>query len=258
MFRRPNDLIVVIVAAVLCAILTQVAAAVPLLRLLGALPLVLFLPGYAITIACFPTRSLGVPEQILLSLGISFSVAALSGLVLYWLHLGLWSGTWAIVLSLIVVCATAVAWKRRKRSHSATASLPKIHLNVSFRDSLLLGLAVLVTAVAVGLARMPTPPSGVSGYTLLWMIPAGDGNTNDYRLGVNSLEFSATTYRLQVTVDGQTAYDWPDLRLAPGGSWETPIALPSDRAGVVPVEAMLYRLDNPDVVYRWIKLQHGE
>ena len=258
MSRQLNDLTVVMVSAVVCAVLTQLAPALPLIRLLCALPLVLFLPGYAMSAAILPRRFFGPPERLLLNLGLSLIVVALAGLVLYWLGWPLQTGTWAIVLSGFTVCASAIAWWRRRRSHSVDDPLPKLHFNLSRRDGLLLGLAVLVAVVAIGLARMPTPPKGVAGYTLLWMIPAGDGNANDYRLGVNSMEFSAASYRLQVMLDGQVIREWPELQLAPGESWETPIALQADRVGAGSLEATLYRLDNPDVVYRHVKLQSAE
>jgi hypothetical protein len=157
-----------------------------------------------------------------------------------------------------VICASALAWWRRKRSHSASEPLPKLHFNVNRRDGLLVGLAILVVAAAIGLSRMPTPPQGVTGYTLLWMIPAGDGNANDYRLGVNSMEFSPAAYRLQLILDGQILREWPELQLAPGESWEIQLVLPDDRGGAGSVEATLYRMDNPDVVYRHVKLQRGD
>jgi uncharacterized membrane protein len=257
MSRHPNDLIAVMAGAVLCALLTQVASAIPVIRLIGAMPLVLFLPGYTITTAAFTRRSLGIPERLLFSLGISLCVVVLTGLALQWTSWGLQAGTWAIVLAGIVVCATAITWRRR-RNQSTEASPLKIHLHLRFQDGLLLGLAILVCVAAIGLARMPTPPKGVSGYTLLWMIPAADGNANDYRLGVNSMEFSTTAFRLEVMVDNQVIREWPDLKFAPGESWETSIVLQDNRAGAGSVEAMLYRLDNPDVIYRQVKLQRGE
>ncbi len=258
MSRQLNDLTVVVVSAVVCAILTQLSPTLPAIRLLGALPLVLFLPGYAMCRAMFPRRYFGLPERVLLSLGLSLIIIALGGLVLYWLGWSLLAATWAIVLSGFTLCASAIAWWRRRRSHSADSLLPKPHFNLSLRDGLLFGLAILVAVAAIELARMPTPPQGVTGYTLLWMIPAGDGNANDYRLGVNSMEFSAASYRLQVTLDGKVIYEWPELQLAPGESWEAPIALQADRAPAGSVEATLYRLDNPGVVYRHVKLQPTE
>jgi uncharacterized membrane protein len=255
MSRQLNDLTVVVASAIGCAILTLLTPAPPLIRLIGALPLVVFLPGYAFSAAVFPQRYFGLPERLLLDLALSLIIVALSGLLLYWLGWSLQAGTWAVVLSGFTVCAIAIAWWRRRRRHSDGDPLPKLHFNLSRRDGLLFGLAVLVVVAAIGLARLPTPPKGVAGYTLLWMVPAGEGNANDYRLGVNSMEFSPASYRLQVTLDGQVVREWPVLQLAPGESWETPFVLQSDRGGAGSVEATLYRLDNPDVVYRQVKLQ---
>ena len=258
MQRPSNDLIVVIVIAVLSGVVSLLAPAISIVRLVCALPLVLFLPGYAITAACFPQRPLDAVERLLFSLGISLAVTALIGLVLQWTHLSLQASTWAIVLSMTVVAASAIAWLRRKQYAAAEASPASMHSRPSFREGLLLGLAILVTGTAVGIARLPTPPSSVSGYTLLWMVPAGDGNVNDFRLGVSSQEFEATTYRLQVSVDGRLIGEWPELKLAPGDSWESLIGLPSDRAGAGSVEAVLYRSDDPGTVYRRVELRLGE
>ena len=208
--------------------------------------------------ALFPRRFFGLPERLLLNLALSIIIVALSGLVLHWLGWSLQAGTWAIVLSGLTVCASAIAWWRRRRDHAVGDPLPKLHFNLSRRDSVLLGLAILVAVAAIGLARLPMPPMGVAGYTLLWMIPAGDGNANDYRLGVNSMEFSPAGYRLQVLLDGQVVREWPEIQLAPGESWETQIVLQSGRAGAGSIEATLYRMDNPDVVYRHVKLQHAD
>jgi hypothetical protein len=46
------------------------------------LPLVLVLPGYAVTAALFPNRSLGVPERLVFSLGLSVAIVVLGGLLL--------------------------------------------------------------------------------------------------------------------------------------------------------------------------------
>ena len=83
-----------------------VAADVPLLRTLGAVPLALFLPGYAIAAACLPQRSLGQVERLLISLSLSVVSTALLGLVLYWSGLRLQTATWASTLVLTTIVAS--------------------------------------------------------------------------------------------------------------------------------------------------------
>lgn len=258
MQRQSSDLIAVTLVAVLSAALILITTTIPILRLVCALPLVLVLPGYAITAACFPTRSLGLAERLLFSLGLSLVVTALAGLALNGSPWGLQAGSWTCVLLGIVVGASAIAWWRRKRNVSAAIASADGHFKLNFHAGLLLGLSVLVTGAAVGLAKIPAPPNNVSGYTLLWMIPAGDGNANDFRLGVTSDEFATTTYHLQVMAGGRLIFEQPKLQLAPGAAWTTRIGLPSDPASSGSVEAVLYRLDNPSVVYRHVKLQRGE
>ena len=256
--RPITDLAAVMACAVLSGALAIMAPASSVVRAAFALPLVLILPGYAITAALFPPRSLDTAERCLFSIGLSLAVAALLGLALHWTPWGLQASTWVIALSGTVLGASTIAWMRRRQDHALATSPVHMRLDVSLRQGLLLGLAVLVTGAAIKLAQMPSPPDGVSGYTLLWMIPV-DGETADHlRLGVNSMEFDTIAYRLQLIVDGQVMYEWPELRLAPGESWETTGKLQRDQVRPGSVEAHLYRLDDPKTVYRHVKFQLEE
>jgi hypothetical protein len=258
MQRQSNDLFAVMVIAGLSALLAMVMPADSLVRLFCSLPLVFFLPGYAITAALLPPRSLGNAQRLLFSLGISVAVTALAGLVLNLTPWGLQTSTWAIMLAVIVWLASGIAWLQRRRDSTITAVLIERRFKLRFSDVLLVGLAVLVTGTAIGLTRLPVAPNGVAGYTLLWMIPANTGNSNDFRLGLNSAEFSETRYRLQVSVGDQMVKEWPELSLKSGESWETAIKLQSDQVGAGSIVANLYKLDDPTTIYRHVKLWRGE
>lgn len=258
MQRQSSDLLAVMVIAGLSAVLAMVIPADSIVRLICALPLVLFLPGYAITAALFPPRSLGVPERLLFSLGLSVVTTALAGLALNVTSWGLQTSTWAIALAVIVLLTSAIAWLRGRRDAAITAVPVDIHFKLRFRDGLLLGLAVLVTGTAIGLTRLPVAPNGVAGYTLLWMIPANTSNSNDFRLGINSAEFTETRYRLQVSVGDQVVQAWPELSLKPGEAWETTIGLQSNQVVSGTIAADLYKLDDPDMVYRHVMLRRGD
>ncbi len=254
MRRPPSDLIITSILAVVCALIALVMAAVPLMRALGALPLVLFLPGYAVTAACLPQRSLARVERLLISLGLSVAITVLLGLTLYWAGVSLQTVTWAIALALTTVVACGIAWRRQPAAAGEkSATSPAIKLRL--RDLVWMGLAVAISGAAIGIARLPSPASGVSGYTLLWMTPASNENTENYQLGITSQEFATMTYRLQVMVDGRVVRDWPELKLAPGTTWTSPIVLPTDQLRAGSIEAALYRLDNPNVIYRQVQLQ---
>jgi hypothetical protein len=254
MSRQPSDLRAAIVAAIASGALVLLIPANSTVRLVFALPLLLLLPGYALTAALFPRRSIGIPEQVLFSVGLSLSVVVVGGFALHWTPWGLQAGSWAVFLAGVTVGASMLAAVRRRRGLSATTR----PLNIGFdsRQGLLLALAAVVIAVAVGLGRTPMPPQGIQGYTQLWILPADNGNPNAIRLGISSKEFTATGYRLQVEMDSQIVEEWPVIQLAPGEQWETTIVLPGDSSSSGVVEAVLYRLDASDVVYRRVTLQH--
>jgi len=257
MQRPSNDLLAVMVGAGLCAVLALVLPVNSIVRLICALPLVLFLPGYAITAALFPPRSLGNPERLLFCLALSVSVTALTGLALNLTPWGLQTSTWAIALAAIVLLACTIAWRRRQAT-AINATPIDMKFKLRFRDGLLLGLAILVTGAAIGLTRLPVAPDGVAGYTSLWMIPAEPSNSNALRLGLNSAEFTDTRYRLQVSVGDQVVQAWPELSLKPGEIWETTIGLQSNQVVSGTIVADLYKLDNPTTIYRHVKLWRGE
>jgi hypothetical protein len=254
MRRQSIDLFVVIVVAGLSAMLALVMPTNSIVRLICALPLVFFLPGYAISAALLPMNSLGNVEQLLISLGLSVSATALSGLILNLTPWGLQSTTWAITLAVIVVLTSAIAWLRRKTDTKIMTAKIGMNFNLRLRDGLFLGMAVLVTGAAIGLTRLPVAPNGIAGYTQLWMITPNPNNTNDFRLGLTSAEFTDTRYRLQVSIDGQVVKEWPELSLKPGETWETAISLPSGQFGSGPIIADLYKLDNPETLYRHVTL----
>lgn len=258
MRRQSNDIFAVMVITSLSAVLTIVMPADSLVRLICALPLVFFLPGYAITGALLPPRLLGNAERLLFSLGLSMAVTALSGLVLNLTAWGLQTSTWSITLAMVVLLASATAWLRRRRDTTIADVKIERRFKLRFRDGTFIGLAVLVTGTAVGLTRLPIEPNGVAGYTMLWMIPASPGNSNDIRLGVESAEFAETRLRLQVSVGDQIVQEWSELNLKPGETWETAITLQSDQVSSGSIVADLYKLNDPETIYRQVKLWRGE
>jgi hypothetical protein len=252
MLRSSNDLIAAVTTAAGGALIL-LASGNSALQLVVALPLLLILPGYTITAALFPRHTLGIPEQLFSSIGLSLAAIVIGGFALHWTPWGLQTGSWVVFIFFVIVTASLIAMIRRQRD-LPTAAIP-LHVGLNGRQGLLLGLAVLVVAAAIGLARTPLPPQGLQGYTLLWILPAGDGRLDAVRLGVSSEEFVPVAYKLQVTMDDQLVEEWPVIQLAPGEQWETTAALPANMSGTAAVEATLYRLDAPNVVYRRVTLR---
>ena len=74
----------ILLASMLLLILVLVAIEPGAVRTVVAVLLVLFVPGFALTIILFERDQLGTPERILLSVGLSIAITALVGLLLNW------------------------------------------------------------------------------------------------------------------------------------------------------------------------------
>jgi hypothetical protein len=118
----------------------------------------------------------------------------------------------------------------------------------------LLVSAVILAAFAVAYVRTPAAPEGLSGYSLLWLAPKGDGSATGIRLGVQSMEFAPVTYRLEVRFNGQVVKEWQAIQLNPRGIWQVTLGLPEGSSAKGAIEAYLYWLDQPGKVYRQAKI----
>ena len=88
------------------------------LRIVLALPVVLFIPGYSLIAAVFPKKGdLGFIERIMLSIGVSIAVVPLMGL-------GLNFTPWGIRLDPIVIVLSLFTWVMILLAHYQRANLP--------------------------------------------------------------------------------------------------------------------------------------
>jgi uncharacterized membrane protein len=113
----PTDLIIVILLTVVCIPFVLVA---PLnetpVRIILGLPLVLFLPGYALIAILFPRKDdLDGIERVALSFGLSIAITPLLGLGLNYTPFGIRLVPILIVLSVFTIAIAISAWARRSR-----------------------------------------------------------------------------------------------------------------------------------------------
>jgi len=64
-------------------------------------------------------------------------------------------------------------------------------------------------------------------------------------------------YKVQLLVNNQVVKEWPTITLNNGEQWVDNLVLPPEWAQASSVDAVLYRLDKPDQVYRHVWLQHN-
>jgi uncharacterized membrane protein len=251
--RGHRDLRLVLALAILCAIL---APAIPLeaLSLPLALPLSLFLPGYALTAAIFARRALTRQQVLVLSLGLSLCVLALGALPLNYVPEGIGPVSWAVLLALVVLGGCRAAALRRPRPSVATpdrawASPRPTRAGAGF------GLgAVLATAAAVVLTFSTTAAKHADGYTEMWLLPpaAKEAGAGGARVGVTSQEQERSAYLLRVRAGDRGGAVVHSFSLDPGETRVVRLrpAVAGARGAAVPVSAVLSLQSAPGDAYR--------
>jgi uncharacterized membrane protein len=249
--RRHRDLELASVAAVLCAL---VAALIPweVVRLVAALPLTLFLPGYAVIAASFGANELAPPKRAMLSVATSLMILALGAFFLNIFPFGLRTWSWAALLPLIVIAACRVAALRRGRAGQREARsraqgplLPRPRPGAV----VLVALAGVIAAAALILAQKPVPAENAAGFTALWMLPT-DKHEDAVAVGVISNEQRPLDYRLEVEIGKGRSKSYR-VELDPGQEGVYEIQVPPKSSGdTTHVVASLYRENRPQKLYR--------
>ena len=255
-----RDILVVIALTIIAVALAFVLPPDWVPGRIVTLPLVLVLPGYALTSAAFPRREFGIPERLIFSLALSLVILVLGGLLLNLTPWGLRTGPWAVLLGGITLGACAAAFVRRRgQSISTSGWLRAGNIGLNFRQGLLLGLAGLIVCGAVAVSIIGAERQPYPGFTQLWILPAGGANAkNAVSLDVSNMESTTMEYRLTVNVDGKVVREWPSIDLNPNEKWEATLLLPqTGQAGTAKVEADLYRADAPTTIYRHVVLWLG-
>lgn len=216
------------------------------LRIILTLPFILFLPGFALTIILFRRADLGIPERLVISLGLSVALTALIALILNWTPWGLTTTSLQMAFLLVLAVESLLILIFRRRQWMDTFRLPS-HQVFTARQWIVLSLAALVTFTAFYIARTPVPQQGFEGYTTLWIKPADQPDL--IRLGVECEEFQATRYQVRFEWEG-SVQEGPTFELKPGETWESDLRVPVASSSDKELKILLYRLDRPNEVYR--------
>lgn len=230
-------------------LLADVAAVATLLSGVGgalqvavALPLVLVLPGYALSCALLPGSDLGHPERIALSIGLSICQTILGGLLLNAMQFGLRPDVWAPALASTTAAATLVAlWRRRRSVHRGTCQLAF----PSPCGALMLLLAAGLVVAAFVVARTGALREEEAGFTQLWMLPY-EADPSGVRVGLVSYMDAPTRYRLELRAGESTVVEWGPIELTPHASWEGIVLLADSTRRNGGIEAVVYDYDVPE------------
>ena len=245
---------ILLVINILTLILIAVILLLPhnALRIVLGLPFMLFIPGYVLSLALFPSKqSLGALERTALSFGLSIASVILTGLVLKYTpwSVGVYSMLYA--LSLFVALVSLVAgWRWRKLP-------PENRLSLSFQfawpywsgfsrpDRI---LSITLGILAVGIIGVlcygytAVIPDKGERFSEFYVVSAG-GQAADYPttltigeessvvIGVSNHEGAETAYTIKLSIDGVQSGDAIALTLAPGDKREQEISFIAQKAG---------------------------
>jgi uncharacterized membrane protein len=247
LFRRNADLVLVATLAGIGGLIVGFSHS-SVLRIVCALPLLLVLPGYALTKALFRRQRLETAAVALLSTSLSLSIAIVGAVGLNTAGFSLERTTWIVFL----VALTWVFCLLASRAPAERVPRRRVVLTLRRVDLALLLIAALIVVGAMVLALTVLPAKNVRGYTALSIVPAStDGAV---QVTVKSEELHRRAYRVELRVAGQLAAG-RSVRLAPGEQWQRSISvdLPPD-TNAARVEAVLYR-DEQTTPYRTVWLE---
>jgi uncharacterized membrane protein len=210
------------IATLIAALIASQEGWPPVIRLFGAVPLVLVLPGFAITQAAFARSRLDRWEAILLSLGLSLAVTALCGLALAELRVVGIGRDWVIVETVITVAALAVLYLRRDRAEQVSESSGRRQQS-STRDSVLLALAPAVAILAIAYAVVGALGDSQATAMQLWMVPDSQ-DASSVRIGVANQQSGPGNYRVEL-VDGVDDQAWSVDFAQNAQTWTVTVAL---------------------------------
>lgn len=284
--KRKNSIDLPIVTALVLLtnlfIFIPALAVTPIRTMLG-LPMVLFLPGYALIAALFPEKAdLDGIERLALSFGLSIAVVPLIGLGLNYTPWGIRLIPILVSLSVFTLLMCAIAVYRRSKLPSEKAfsvSLAEIYDSVKPPASdqpvskfdriltIVLVISVLVSVVALAYVVV-TPKQGekFTEFYILGMDGKADNYTTQFTLGdsgqvivgVVNHEYERVKYTMDIRLNNESLSipsNVQSFSLEHNVTWERPVMFtPNSVGNNMKLEFLLYKNDNLTVPYRDLHL----
>jgi uncharacterized membrane protein len=210
-------------------------------------PLILVAPGYALARVAAPTCGRGLLEPAVLTVTLSFAIAALGGLVLHAAGIALTPRAWAVLAAAVTTVACGAAAARRAGADGAAAPVvrsrrPVGHMTVACG---VLAVAALVAATVVARHSQAQLEDEQSSAQLAVLSRPVDRGL-ELRLSVVNGEHGPQRYRVEVRAAGRPIRF--ALALAPGQRWSRRRIVHRSPSGSVNVS--LFRATAPGSAYR--------
>lgn len=272
--ESPLDLMLIIVYLLLATVfLTIPPLNKTIIRTLLGIPLVLFIPGYALIAALFPRKDdLDGIERTALSFGLSIAVVPLLGLGLNFTPWGIRFGPILATLILFSLSMVLIAnFRRLELPGDERFEVPLKAIMAGMKDEFLktenktdrILTIILILSIIVSLFTlvyvMVTPKQGEK-FTEFYIL-GPSGKASDYPkevspgapvkliVGVANHEYSDINYTLRVQIKNDTFFE-RKIQLPHNQTWETPVSFTINKTGSdLKLEFLLFREDT-DKPYR--------
>lgn len=203
------------------------------LRIILALPLLLFLPGYLFITVMFPKKGeLSPIERFTLSIGLSIAITVFDGFALNYTPWGFRPNSIVMSLSLIILALLTTAYLQRKRLGELAYEFSIEHIRYFFRtltsketetgpeydpalEKMLIKtmiIAILLVSAMLVYAKVTTEPEkftalyilGENGKAENYLTDIRIGETSTIQTGVENYEHATVNYTLRVNLGGRT------------------------------------------------------
>lgn len=245
-----------------CAALAMVALAASMaqleanwLRVVLGVPLALFLPGYALMAVLFPRRTgstLRDSTRIMFAIGTSIVIGILASFLLNFTPLGINALPVTATLSGLTLLMCVLGWRALGVEQRFAAVPLREQLErrgFSLSQLSLLGIALMIAIGAVAYSIQEASRIQTPDVLEMWLLPA-QPDDGTLRFGVRNINATQTDYRIEVQRNGFTLYEWRQISVSPGQTWEVTTTLGADLPGNGPIVASLYAADKRDVPLR--------
>jgi len=265
----PNDLALVVPFTLLCILFVLISPLTEIspIRVIFGLPLVLFLPGYALIAALFTRRDdLDAIEHIALSFGLSMAIIPSLGLALNYTPFGIRLIPVLIVLSVFTVSLALGVYARRSMIPERDRFVVEPHIAKFFKsmkepfkatdtkiDKMLSVFLIIsiVLAISMTVYVIATPKEGEK-FTEFYIL-GPNGTASDYPtnlkvgeegkviIGVVNHEYANVSYWLEVKLNGEVI-SGKSIELMHNETWESPFTFKAKKKGKdQKLEFLLYK-----------------
>ncbi len=282
--QTPKDLLLVAGLVLIIDILVLVPTLNgSFLRTYLGILLVLFLPGYALTGAIFPSKKdLEGIERAVISLGLSIAIVPIMGLVLNYTIWGIQEITLLTSLSVFILLMCAIAYHRRSLLPEEEAfEVPfkafflrmKTEIMIKPKSKIDRVLAVLLVlstlASVVGLAHIIGNPKEREHFTEFYILGANKtadsyptdlvlGKTKTVIIGIVNHEYRPVDYTMEMRLENKSLplpEDQKQISLAHNMSWIEPVTFtPPFKGSNMKLEFLLFNETEKQTPYRNLHL----